>query len=366
MKDIYELLNDVDIDVNEFEEMEVSEWEKARIKKAVKQSIRQKKKTKKWIRDVGAAAIVTVLSVTIFGLTFPTYASNIPVIGDIFRFLDNGRTGLYENYKEYSTEMNLSQESNGIKVTINDAVYDGKTVSLTFSLESGRDLGDDPFLEGPLDIKGTSGSTGTYQISKVDENQYVGLITSSIFDKEEKDHVKVKWEIDRILLPTNKDIKGNWNFALTLDALAKDTQIIGQSVEQDGVKVSVGKVSATPISFTVYYDQIVSEEMKKKWHTVDVDITIKDDLGNHYSGERNGGLGDSEGYHMNWNKTFEKLDPNATRLIITPHVEMHEYTSENFGGSEVTAEETTEVQIPSKSGKGNEGFVLEDIIVQLK
>ena len=33
MKDIYELLNDIDIDENEFEEMKVSEIEKLRIKK---------------------------------------------------------------------------------------------------------------------------------------------------------------------------------------------------------------------------------------------------------------------------------------------------------------------------------------------
>ena len=32
MKDIYELLNDINIDENEFEEMEVSELEKAKVK----------------------------------------------------------------------------------------------------------------------------------------------------------------------------------------------------------------------------------------------------------------------------------------------------------------------------------------------
>ena len=37
MKDIYELLNDIDIDENEFEEMKVSEIEKARIKKRLRE-----------------------------------------------------------------------------------------------------------------------------------------------------------------------------------------------------------------------------------------------------------------------------------------------------------------------------------------
>ena len=44
MKDIYELLNDIDIDENEFHEMEVSEFEKAKVKKTVKTIIKSKEK----------------------------------------------------------------------------------------------------------------------------------------------------------------------------------------------------------------------------------------------------------------------------------------------------------------------------------
>ena len=89
-------------------------------------------------------------------------AGNIPVIGDIFRFLDNGRTGLYDDYKEYSTEINMTEESKGISVTINDAIYDGKTVSVTYSIESDQDLGNDPIILGILDIKGSKGQAGSF------------------------------------------------------------------------------------------------------------------------------------------------------------------------------------------------------------
>ena len=157
MKDIYELLNDVSIDDNEFEEMEVTEFEKAKVKSALKKSIPRKKKRMDWKMNVAAAAIVLGLSATTLGLTFPAYAGNIPVIGDIFRFLDNGKTGLYDNYKEYSTEMNMTQESNGIKMTINDAVFDGETVAITYSIESDRDLGEDlQYLIRPI-LKGLMG-----------------------------------------------------------------------------------------------------------------------------------------------------------------------------------------------------------------
>lgn len=48
MKDIYELLNDIDIDEKELEEIGTSEIEKEKVKRNLKQSIRTKKKMKSW------------------------------------------------------------------------------------------------------------------------------------------------------------------------------------------------------------------------------------------------------------------------------------------------------------------------------
>lgn len=44
MKDIYELLNDVDIDEKDLEEMKVYEFEKEKVKRNLKQVIHKKKK----------------------------------------------------------------------------------------------------------------------------------------------------------------------------------------------------------------------------------------------------------------------------------------------------------------------------------
>ena len=41
MKDIYELFNDMDVDVNEFEEVEADELERARVKKMVREELAQ-------------------------------------------------------------------------------------------------------------------------------------------------------------------------------------------------------------------------------------------------------------------------------------------------------------------------------------
>ncbi|WP_047155358.1 DUF4179 domain-containing protein [Aneurinibacillus tyrosinisolvens] len=365
MKDIYELLNDITIDENEFEEMEVNELEKAKVNKALKQSINKKKKMKSWKKNVAVASIIAGLSVTTFGIAFPTYANSLPVIGDIFRFLDNGRAGLYDDYKEYSNEMNITQESKGIKVTINDAIFDGKTVFLTYSLKSEQDLGEKPAILGNLDIKGSKGMTGSSQILKVNENNYVGLVKAANVGLNDKDTVKVKWGLDRILTDRQEEIKGDWNFALTLKATDSDVKLIGRSAEQDGVKVNIEKLSLTPMSFIVYYDQEVSKEIRNKWDEVEIDLKIKDDLGNSYSGEGNGGTG-KDSYNMSWSKTFQKLDKNATKLFVTPHITLRNYSSSNHGGVELTENRENKISVstPTKSSTGKD-FVLDDIIIEL-
>ncbi|OPA73692.1 hypothetical protein BVG16_26735 [Paenibacillus selenitireducens] len=121
------------------------------------------------------------------------------------------------------------------------------------------------------------------------------------------------------------------------------------------------------MSFIVYYNQVISMEVRNNWHGVDVDLDIKDDLGNHYSGKGNEGSGDRDGYNMSWSKTFEKLDPNATTLFVTPHINLYEYTSENHGSVEITKDgRTKEIPKVDKSNKDREEIVLDDIMIELK
>lgn len=380
MKDIYELLNDINIDENEFEEMEVSELEKAKVKNTLKKSINKKRKMKSWKKNVAVASILVGLSATTFGLTFPAYAKNIPVIEDIFRFFDNGRTessidsndvkdeekGLYYNYKQFSNKINLTKESNGIKITVNDAVFDGKTVTLTYSIESEQDLGEHVGTTLPK-IEGMNALGGSDRTTKIDTNKYVGILTVSNLEDKTLDIANIKWNIDSIRNPDNHtEIKGDWNFDFSLNAVDSTMQLSDSSSERNGVKVNIEKISVNPMSFIVYYDQIVSENISNKWDGVDVELEIKDDLGNVYSGKGNGGKG-TDSYNMSLSKTFEILDENATKLIVSPHITLRDYSSDDYSSVEVSKDGVERViTLPEKSGKGKEEFVLEDIVIELK
>ncbi|HDR4372028.1 TPA: DUF4179 domain-containing protein [Bacillus cereus] len=380
MKDIYELLNDIDIDEKELEEIEASEIEKEKVKRNVKQSIRTKKKMKSWKKGVAAASILVGLSVATLGIGFPTYAGGLPIVGDIFRFLDNGRTGLYENsktdagkimephynYKQYTTVLNMTKESKGIKITINDAIFDGKTVSINYSIESNRDLGENPSTLDFLTIKGAGTQSGSNKITKVADRKYTGLIkTSSDLVGSKETIVNVEWNVQSIaILETEEEIKGDWNFNINLKGIKNKETLIGGSTEKDGVKVNMERMEITPISFILYYNQEVSQKIRGVWDGVDVDLEVRDDLGNQYYGEGNGGSGE-DSYNFNWSKTFQQLNENATKLIITPHVNLRIHTPENYGSVTIVEGQVKERFVPRRLG-GNKGIVLDDIVIDLK
>lgn len=377
MKDIYELLNDIDIDETEFKEMEVSELEKAKVTRTLKKSISKKKKMKRWQKNVLAASIIFGLSTATIGLSFTASAKSIPLMGDIFSYFSNENSGLsdaikngkglYSDYKAYSNEIGLTKESNGLTFTINDAIYDGKTVTITYIIESEEDLGDGSFFIPSPNIKEMKAQGGSDGISKVADKKYVGLLTVSNLEDLKVDKVNIDWDINSIgITDMDKEIKGNWDFAFSLKATESNEKVINKSVNQHGLKVSVKKLSISPMSFVVDYHQEVSYSVKNKWDEAYVELSIRDDLGNVYAGQGNGGSG-IDSYNLNFSKTFQKIDPNATKLIATPHVTLRNFTSENHGEATITEDGEEKVSsFPTKPSSAPKELVLDEIVIDLK
>ncbi len=378
---IYKDLNEIQMDLDQYEAQNLTDYEKKKWEKRILTKIRKWSNVKK---NVVAASIIVCISATTFGLTFPAYAKNIPVIDDIFHFFDQDRagrssienksvsndtqkkdTGLYYEYKQFSNEINMTKESNGIKFTVNNAVFDGKTVTLTYTIESEQELGN-AGITGPV-IQGMGAMGGSSKTTKIDTNKYIGILTLSSYEDIELDVANVKWNIDSIYNPdSDSEIKGDWRFVFSLNAVESKMQLSDSSSGKNGVKVDIEKISVTPMSFIVDYSQEVSQLVTDTWDGVDGDLEIKDDLGNIYSGEGNGGKGNEGTFNISWSKTFEKLDQKATKLIITPRVTYRDYNSDNYSSVQITKDGKKEMTLPYKPGKGKEEFTLEDIIIELE
>lgn len=315
MKDIYELLNDLDIKEDDFEEVEVSEIERARVKKHLKKSIRHKKTRGK----AGAVAAIAIVCTVVLGGTITTYAENIPIIKDIFKTLNNG---VYREYKENANELNVIKTSKGSSITINDALFDGRVLSLTYTVVSEKDLGEEINLSINYKFSGLnkSGWNSSSRFIKVDDKTYIGQENITIFDLVEnpQENISVTVDIDSIRSQEEAMdiIKGNWNFSINIEAVQGKVLLVNENSLKDGIIAKVKNVTINPMSTFISYSHELSEEVLAKWDSVYLELEVRDDLGNIYEVEHHGSSGDR--LTNNYSATTDKLKEGATKLIITP------------------------------------------------
>jgi len=366
MKGIYKFFNDVQLDKKEFTELDVSEFEKAQVKKRLKQSLKKKKKRVRW-PQIAVAMLFIGLSGAILGYTFPANAGSIPIVRNIFQFIDGERYSLYENYKEFSTAIELSDVSKGVEISINDALYDGETIFVTYSLKSKKKLGEHPRIhDTSSSLKDADGMTWGSEIKRVDDYNYVGMLTVGNFGTNVGDTAYLVWDIDKILMEeSNTIINGHWRFAFSVEATTKYTQLVNQSSTLDGIKVSIKQITHTPMSTIVYVRQQVDQHILDYWDNIDLDFTMIDDLGNNYDGLGHG----SRGYpnDLRTGKTFGKVDERATTLKIMPYVRLMKSSvnddepieEKNAFGETVVRNRTVEVEDFKEIN-------LEPIVIELK
>jgi len=321
LKDIYEFFNDIEIDVNEIKEISANNLEKKKLMKKLKEDIKKPHhiKPKRTLTAIIAASFSCFM---LIGLSFTTYADEIPFLGNIFKFIN--KEGIYDNYKENSDELNLTQESNGIKMTVNEAIYDGNTVILTFTIESEEDLGENPEIYQTPFIKDESGGATPSKISKSEDNIYRGMTDFEAHNGH--DEARVQWNIDSIIpdLQNSSEIKGNWSFDFHLKATEQKQFVVDQSSEQAGIKAVINKVTINPMNFLVKYSEYFPKEVASIWDITQIDIDVKDNLGNDYTLISQQG-GSNYSLEMHHNATFSKLHPEASHLIITPKVTLADF-----------------------------------------
>ena len=341
------------------------------IRAAIEEGYREKAKSKttgKWKKQIVAAVAAILIGATGMGVAFPTQAKEIPIIGNVFAYLSEYKTGNYAEYKDFSKSLDMVQEDKGIKFTLNDAIYDGTTVMLTYTMESGEDLGDEVIVDDWLKIKGyhggMGGSSGVY---KVKDNTYIGFTRMSI--SEAGDELNVKYNIDRLHNSKDDfDIKGNWDFKFNIKKTDTDILMANKSVTQEGIKLNVEKITFTPMSTIIHYSQQIPEEVLAGYFDGYTELVeVKDDLGHIYSGQENGGSG--ENTLMKFSSTYEKIDKNATKLIITPKVSFSVLGEDGhriIGPHILESDEKEVLDYLKKKGVMPKEVILDDVVIDLK
>lgn len=130
---LYKELNDVKMDLSEFEQAELSDHEQKRVLKRVKKQISSKKHTTNWYRAGIATALICVISVALTLDKDRGTIASMPFIGEaIEKYISQIETLDYSSYK---TAIGESAENAYGKLTLNEIMMDDRRIYLSATYE---------------------------------------------------------------------------------------------------------------------------------------------------------------------------------------------------------------------------------------
>ena len=304
------------LNIDDIEPVEVSSFEKNRVKQYVL-GTKKKSNALKYIAMVASISIGVTIATS---FAAPSLASQIPFIKNIMTYFSE-ETSYNSNFSKVATDISLIESSNGVSIMIEDAVYDGSSITVTYAIETDKDLGTSPTMSGQFDVEGAYGIGSGRKKKKVNTTTYIGTEKiTPYFNGNKPESIEIHWEPTTFIdVATNESVDGDWQFAFELPTLENKLENVNQSVTNHGVSVTIDTFETNELSTVIYYKQFVEELILEEWPEVTVEIgKVQDDLGNFYSVDGNGGTSHDNGLSFEWSSTIKSIDPNAKSLTIVP------------------------------------------------
>lgn len=310
-KNIYDLLNEVEIDLDEYETEKFTRLEEKRIlNKFFKKTAKKVNDYKKHM----VAASVAVISLGAVG-SIPTLANMNPTLYKIATML-----GIEKDLKDYATVVNQPVTKEGITVGLGEVVYDKQNHKLLVTTYlTSPDVANVPegeplyslhervFINGKL-----LNTSSRVEMRKIDEYTVASVISYDI-QEELIGKLDIKIWIPQLFIG-EKEYCNNWNFEFTVDGekLAKDTKVvqIDKQIElPDGDQLTLVKYTDNPIGKSIYYGA------KDTLHGYMLEIRGNDNLGNPVFFEFAGG-NTGQGGEFRLVKEQSALSPEATSITV--------------------------------------------------
>ncbi|PSL41500.1 uncharacterized protein DUF4179 [Planomicrobium soli] len=303
MNDLNKLLM---TDIEEIPEAAVSNFEKKEMKKRL---LDQKRKPH-WIKKLAVAASIFIAASATTAIAFPSVASQIPILQNIVSYFDEDEL-IFNHFSEVAQPLNLTDTSNGSTVSIEEAVYDGTSVTITFALKTEENLGEFPLANGSLEAFGANGSGSSIAMNKVSDTTYAGMITMAPdFVFGSPNTLKVSWKPQSFEdFDTQTQLTGDWSFDFKLRALDSKSVKIDENILFEGGQYKLNELLLTKLSTVLVFNKkdVNDNRYMASWQ-------LEDNLGNIYPMQF--GTGNPKKNQF----TFEALHPEATSIIIKPQI----------------------------------------------
>lgn len=276
-KELYRLLNEIQIDLEEYEPEHISAFEKKRIER----NIMKKNNKNRNFHKIAASALVVVCIGT--GVMFNN---------DVYAFVETVKYKLtsiwdIENVDKYGSIVNTSEKDKGYTVTLNEVVLDNDELIISKTISSEFSLGEFCHTDAYIKINGKTLISGMSGASKlIDEftEESIEIYDISRINLKHDAENKIEYNIKRITTYDNniESIEnGNWNFSFMATGAQLITDTLNINLNEKIVlpndrSISLTKYTSNSINQKIYFDI----DNKEKSLEYQMELRGTDDLGN--------------------------------------------------------------------------------------
>lgn len=330
-KDIYEILNDSNIDIDKYKKYDLNDIEKEKLKNNFKNSVKNKKSIKKLPIAIAMSLILAT------GLITTNLGSEILVSAAITTSNISSYLGLNKNLDNYSTIINKSISKNGVTISINDVILNNNELIVSSTIQSSKgDATKEGFHEfGNILINGKSVNLNASGSARaIDKSTMESVSNYALPDIDLSKEVNIKIIYSDVLVG-DKFIYGPWIFEFKTNGseLSKDTKRINLDNKftlENGNELTLTKFTSNAIGQEIFYTIKNSNPTDK--NAYDIKLVGTDNLNNPIefdlsSGNYTGGI-------LKLEPVLGKLSDKATSISLTPYA----------------------VKFPEKSGKLSDDF----------
>ncbi|EGT3616805.1 DUF4179 domain-containing protein [Clostridium perfringens] len=269
---IYELLNDVKINLDEYSVEELNEIESKKIKKGLNKKINIKKGFKK--KRIIAASTVAVLGFTLLNTNVGVYA--LDSIGTMAYNISEA-LGIDRELNDYKTVVDQVKVKNGISVKLDEVILNNDELIVSYIAKSDEKITKEYGtinLFGSIWINGKSielSASGSSE--KIDDNTVRCMTTYDLGDKNFKGDIDVKIKFysamisgtenekvnkDEEIIP--KEVRGPWTFKFKTNgnelSIKTNEFVLDNSFDlPNGQKVTLDKMTRNDIGCKIYYSK---------------------------------------------------------------------------------------------------------------
>lgn len=322
MENVYELLNHAEMDLEEFENQKLSDYERKSARKQISKEIRNMKNSGKvWKKTLAAAA---VFACVILGMgTVSAAAGWLPVPDSFKKIFGINTDEELEAANTMGTSTDVVAEDNGYKISAEGIIGDGKNTGIVFKVEKSDgstllDHGEAPaaveFREiNQEDASGFHGMTGTVDGSSyADRIEYFAKLTSG---ERVEDHIVISLEDMQLWTGDSRtDISGKWEFDIPFEI--QDTSVVlaaGEKFQYGNSEGTIDELMISPIGFSV---RVTTVGQLSGSDFIDMPMVIH--LKNGEVTELNGGCGPEDNGDGTWSWRADGVYGN---MILMDHVE---------------------------------------------